>query len=64
MTVDDMVHLIEDLIAANIEAAPADLPDEAIGEWVDAHGWPVRHVHGDDPNVVNVFAGGAWGLSP
>lgn len=57
MTTDEMVSVIEDVIDANIEAAPADLPDSEIGEWVEAHGWPIVHVHGDDPDLVNVFAG-------
>jgi len=60
VTTDEMVSIIEDVIDANIEAAPAELPEEEIGEWVEREGWPVYHVHGDDPDVVNLFAGGTW----
>ncbi len=60
MTTDEMVSIIEDVIDVNIETAPDDLPEEEIGEWIDREGWRIYHVHGDDPEVVNVFANGHW----
>ena len=60
MTVDEMVSIVLDVIDANIEYAPADLAEDDIGEWVDNHGWRIYHVHGDDPDLVNVFAGPTW----
>ena len=60
MTTEEMVSVVLDVIDANVEAAPADLPDAEIVNWVDREGWPIYHVHGDDPDVVNVFAGGTW----
>ena len=60
MTTDEMVSILWDVVEANIDAAPADLPESEIGEWVEREGWQVLHVHGDDPDVVNVFAGPTW----
>lgn len=57
MTTDEMVSIVLDVIDANIEYAPADLAESDIAEWIEAEGWPIYHVHGDDPDVVNVFAG-------
>ncbi len=57
MTVDEMVSIVLDVIDANVEYAPADLPESRVGEWVEAEGWPIYHVHGDDPDLVSVFAG-------
>lgn len=60
MTTDEMVSIVLDVIDANIEKAPEDLPDEEIGGWLEQEGWPIYHVHGDDHDEVNVFAGGTW----
>lgn len=56
MTTDEMLSVIEDVIDANIARAPADLPEEEIGEWVESEGWPVFHVHGDDIDAVSLGA--------
>ena len=60
MTSDEMVSVVLDVIDANVEYAPADLPESEVGGWVEREGWPLYHVHGDDPDVVNVFAGPTW----
>lgn len=57
---EEMVSIIEDVIAASMEAAPDDLVDSEVAAFVEEGGLTIHHVHGDDPDVVNVFAGPTW----
>lgn len=55
-----MSQFVLDVIDAYMGTAPADVPESEIGEWLEAEGWPIYHVHGDDPDLVNVFVGPTW----